>query len=116
MTAFDPALAEEAFEDDVEGLSAFLHSVLSSLESGVTRVRDAMSKGDTANVRAAAHAVKGSSSHLGASEVGKRAAIIEDAARDGHLESMETVDALARAVVALQANVDDYLKRRSAET
>lgn len=115
MTAFDPALAEEAFEDDIEGLSAFIRSVLSSLESGVTRIRDAVAGGDPANVRAAAHAVKGSSSHLGASEVGKQAAIIEDAARDGRVESMQAVDALALAVRKLETTVEDYLTRRSAD-
>ncbi|MGH7328216.1 MAG: Hpt domain-containing protein [Vulcanimicrobiaceae bacterium] len=114
MTAFDPALAEEAFEDDLEGLAAFVQSVISSLESGVTRVRDAISTGDATTVRAAAHAVKGSSSHLGATEVSKQAAIIEDAAREGRVERMETVDELARAIRALRTTVDDYLKRRSA--
>ena len=115
MTAFDPALAEEAFEDDVEGLSAFIRSVLSSLESGVTRVRDAVAAGDPANVRAAAHAVKGSSSHLGAAEVAKHAGIIEDAARDGRVEGIEKIDDLATAVRELQTTVEDYLKRRSAD-
>jgi HPt (histidine-containing phosphotransfer) domain-containing protein len=114
VTAFDPALAEEAIEDDVEGLASFIHSVLSSLEAGVNRVRDAIATGDAGTVRAAAHAVKGSSSHLGASEVGKHAGTIEDAAREGRIERQETVDALAQAVAALQRTVEDYLKRRSA--
>lgn len=114
MSAFNPALAEEAFEDDIEGLSAFVQSVLSSLESGVTRVRDAVSTGDLSKVRAAAHAVKGSSSHLGASEVAQHAGIIEDAAREGRVEPMETVDALAGAVSALHATVENYLNGRAA--
>lgn len=113
MTVFDPALVEEAFEDDVEGLSAFVQSVLSSLESGVTRVRNAMSTGDTVNIRAAAHAVKGSSSHLGASDVAKHAATIEDAARDGRVERTEAVENLAGAVAALRTTVEIYLKGRS---
>jgi HPt (histidine-containing phosphotransfer) domain-containing protein len=108
MTAFDPALVEEAFEDDVEGLSAFIRSVLSSLNSGVQRVGDAIAARD-----APAIAVKGSSSHLGATDVGKRAALIEDAAREGRVESTEAVEALARAVSALEATVEDYLKSRS---
>ncbi len=113
MTAFDPGLVEEAFEDDLQGLSAFVRSVLSSLQSGVQRVRDAIAARDAPAIRAAAHAVKGSSSHLGAADVGRHAAVIEDAAREGRVESSETVEALARAIGALEAIVEDYLKSRA---
>jgi HPt (histidine-containing phosphotransfer) domain-containing protein len=112
VTVFDPALVEDAFEDDLQGLSAFVRSVLSSLQSGVQRVRDAIEARDAPAIRAAAHAVKGSSSHLGAAEVGRHAALIEDAAREGRVQNTKTVDALARAVGALEAIVEDYLKSR----
>ena len=116
MTTFDAALAEEAFEDDLEGLAAFLRSVLASLESGVQRVREAASKGDAPTLRAAAHAVKGSSGHLGADEVGEVAAKIENAAREGHIESAQSIEALEGAVATLQKAVEDYLVRRSASS
>ena len=90
--------------------------MLSSLESGVTRVRNAIATGDTVNIRAVAHAVKGSSSHLGAGDVAKHAAAIEDAARDGRVERIETVDALAGAVAALRTTAENYLKGRSADS
>ena len=113
MTTFDAGLAEEAFEDDLEGLGAFLRSVLSSLESGVGRVREAASKSDAPALRAAAHAVKGSSGHLGADEVGEVAAKIENAAREGRIESAQSIEALERAVVTLQRAVEDYLVGRA---
>lgn len=114
MTTFDPALAEEAFEDDAEGLAAFLRSVLSSLESGVERVREAAAQNDAPKVRAAAHSVKGSSGHLGADAVGVVAAKIENAAREGRIESLQTVDELEKAIEILKRAVEDYVARRSA--
>jgi len=114
VTAFDPALAEEAFEDDLEGLSAFLRSVLDSMESGLERVRVAAASSDAPALRAAAHALKGSSGHLGADEVGEIAARIEIAAREGRIEDSATIDALASAVVKTKSAVEDYVRRRSA--
>ena len=39
MTAFNPALVEEAFEDDVEGTAEFLRSVIGRLRENCERVR-----------------------------------------------------------------------------
>lgn len=113
MTTFDPALGEEAFEDDLEGLSAFFQSVLESMAAKAQRVREAASKSDAPALRAAAHAVKGSSGHLGADEVGELATKIENAAREGRIETADVVDSLDRAIAKLQTAVESYLKGRT---
>ena len=116
MSDFDPALAEEAFEDDVEGLVAFLRSVLESMQSGIGKVRAAASNGDAPALRAAAHAVKGSSGHLGADAVGSIASRIELAAREGRIEGHAALDALEREIASLDASVAAYLERRGVAT
>ncbi len=82
MTAFNPSLVEEAFEDDVEGSADFLRSVIEPhTRENCERVRSSAQSGDAAAVHAAAHAAKGSAGHLGGSGVEKVAAKIELSAK-----------------------------------
>ena len=112
MSSFDPALAEEAFEDDVEGLAAFLRSVLVRLVENCERVQSLASSGDTDGVRAAAHAAKGSAGHLGGKEVEEIASRIELAARDGTIEDATVIAEFPRRVSALQETVERYIRER----
>lgn len=114
MSSFDPGLAEEAFEDDVDGLAAFLRSVIGRLVENCKRVRKCAADGATADLRAAAHAAKGSAGHLGGKEVESLAGRIELAARDGKVEDAEVIAALARGVEALGERVESYIKDREA--
>lgn len=115
MSSFDPALAEEAFEDDVEGLSAFLRSVLSRLLENCERVKASAAKGDTVGLRAAAHAAKGSAGHLGGKEVEALASRVELAARDGKVERAEVIAELGRLAGALEETVERYITEREAQ-
>ena len=115
MSSFDPALVEEAFEDDVEGLAAFLRSVLSRLVENCERVQSLATSGDVDGVRAAAHAAKGSAGHLGGKDVEALASRIELAARDGKIEDAAVIAEFPRRVQALQEMVERYIRGREAQ-
>ncbi len=76
-------------------------------------MREAVAGGDLAAVSAAGHALKGSSSNIGAQPVAALAADLERAADEGQLDAVaEIVDrlevALERTIVALRsASVPD---------
>ncbi|MBV8602517.1 MAG: Hpt domain-containing protein, partial [Candidatus Eremiobacteraeota bacterium] len=97
MTIFNPALACEAFEDDREGLVEFLRSVSATMRSRYDDVRAATESGDASALRSAAHALKGSSGHLGSETVSAIAGRIELEARAGRIEPEATFAQLATA-------------------
>jgi HPt (histidine-containing phosphotransfer) domain-containing protein len=115
MTPFNPALVEEAFEDDVEGTADFLRSVVGRLFENCERVKVAAESGDAAAVRAAAHAAKGSAGHLGGADVEKVAAQIELAAKEGKIESEALIADLKRLIKELQGAAETYISSRAAK-
>jgi|GEM_PF-2668317 HPt (histidine-containing phosphotransfer) domain-containing protein len=115
MTAFNPALVEEAFEDDVEGTAEFLRSVISRLFDNCEKVRTAAAGSDAAAVRAAAHAAKGSAGHLGGADVEKIAAQIELAAKEGKIESTDVIAQLEALTKSLEATAEAYISSRAAK-
>ncbi len=115
MTAFNPALVEEAFEDDVEASADFLRSVMSRIFENCERIRSSAQSGDTAAVRSAAHAAKGSAGHLGGSDFEKVAAKIELSAKEGRIEPPEVVDELERLAKSLEATAEAYISSRVAK-
>lgn len=115
MTAFNPALVEEAFEDDVEGTAEFLRSVIARLFENCERVRIAAAGGDATAVRAAAHAAKGSAGHLGGADVEKIAAQIELAAKEGKIESSGVIAQLETLTKSLEATAEAYISSRAAK-
>lgn len=115
MTAFNPALVEEAFEDDVEGAAEFVRSVIGRLFENCERVKVAAQNRDATAVRAAAHAAKGSAGHLGGAEVEKVAAQIELSAKDGTIEPAEVIADLERLVKSLEVTAEAYISSRAAK-
>ncbi|HTX02440.1 MAG TPA: Hpt domain-containing protein [Candidatus Acidoferrales bacterium] len=115
MTAFNPALVEEAFEDDVEGAAEFLRSVIGRLRENAGRVRSSAQSGDATTVQAAAHAAKGSAGHLGGADVEKVAAKIELSAKDGSIEPPQVIDELDRLITSLEASAEAYISSRAAK-
>ncbi len=115
MTAFNPSLVEEAFEDDVEGSADFLRSVMSRIFQNCERVRSSAQSGDAAAVHAAAHAAKGSAGHLGGSGVEKVAAKIELSAKGGKIEPPDVIDELERQAKLLEAAAEAYISSRAAK-
>jgi HPt (histidine-containing phosphotransfer) domain-containing protein len=115
MTAFNPALIEEAFEDDVQGTAEFLRSVIGRLRENCGLVRSSAQAGDAATLNSAAHAAKGSAGHLGGADVEKVAAKIELSAKAGTIEPPEVIDELERLITSLEATAEAYIKSRAAK-
>jgi HPt (histidine-containing phosphotransfer) domain-containing protein len=115
MTAFNPTLVEEAFEDDVEGTANFLRSVMSRVFENCERVRASAQSGDAEAVRSAAHAAKGSAGHLGGSDVEKVAAKIELSAKEGRIEPTDVLDEFERQAKLLEAAAETYINSRAAK-
>ncbi|MGA3039008.1 MAG: Hpt domain-containing protein [Vulcanimicrobiaceae bacterium] len=115
MTAFNPALVEEAFEDDVQGTAEFLRSVIGRLRENCELVRSSAQKGDAEAVNAAAHAAKGSAGHLGGADVEKVAAKIELSAKEGTIEPPDVIDELARLITSLEGSAEAYITSRAAK-
>jgi len=115
MTAFNPALVEEAFEDDVEGTADFIRSVIGRIRENYDRIRSAAQRRDATAVRAAAHAARGSAGHLGGSDVEKIAAKIELSAKDGTIEPLEVADELERLINSLEETAEAYISSRAAK-
>ena len=113
--SFDPSLAEEAFEDDVEGLADFLRSVVTRLFENCEKVQAYAAGGDAPGLRAAAHAAKGSAGHLGGKEAEDIASRIELAAKAGKIEGEDSLAALDEAARKLQERVESYIKKREAQ-
>jgi HPt (histidine-containing phosphotransfer) domain-containing protein len=115
MTAFNPALVEEAFEDDVEGTADFLRSVIGRVRENCQKVRIAAKIRNAAAVQAAAHAAKGSAGHLGGTDVENVAAKIELSAKDGTIEPPEVIDELEHRINSLEEAAEAYISSRAAK-
>jgi HPt (histidine-containing phosphotransfer) domain-containing protein len=115
MTAFNPALVEEAFEDDVEGTADFIRSVIGRVRDNCEKVRSASQIHDAAGVQSAAHAAKGSAGHLGGTDVEKVAAKIELSAKEGTIEPLEVIDELERRINSLEEAAEVYISSRAAK-
>lgn len=60
-------------------------------------LREALSRGQHDDVRKAAHSLKGASANLGLVLLAEECRVLEEAARDGHLEgAADRVEAIAR--------------------
>jgi len=115
MTAFNPALVEEAFEDDVEGTADFIRSVIGRVRDNCERVRSSARSRDAAAVQSAAHAAKGSAGHLGGADVAQVAGRIELSAKDGTIEPPEVIDELERLIASLEETAEAYISSRAAK-
>ena len=111
MSVFDAAIVEEAFGDDHPSLGAFLRSVRASLGAHCERVREAIHAGDADAVRKAAHALRGSSGHVGGSRLAKIAERFEMLARDGSIAPKAELEDLDRELGELQRAIDAYVGR-----
>jgi HPt (histidine-containing phosphotransfer) domain-containing protein len=103
---------EEAFEDDTGGIAELLEM---ALETGAKHRRtlvDGLAAGDANVVARAAHSIKGSAGNIGAGQVARLAAELEEHARAGDLaDAGARVAAIDDAYALLSERVRDY--RRS---
>ena len=100
---------EEAFEDDTTGIADLLDM---ALETGAKH-RRALAEGLAANdvevVRRAAHSIKGSAGNIGANEVMRLAAELDERARAGDLsDARPRIDAIAAAYDQVAGEIRAY--------
>ncbi|MBV8354533.1 MAG: Hpt domain-containing protein, partial [Candidatus Eremiobacteraeota bacterium] len=106
MTIFDATIVEEAFGDDRAALASFLESVRTSLHTHCARVRTAVENGDVEAIRQTAHALRGSSGHVGGARVAKIAEGIEAQAREGKVAERDELTGLDAAFAELDAALE----------
>ena len=104
----DAARLEEATGGDAEFMRELLELFLGDVQTHVDALAAAVSAGNTADAKQAAHTIKGSSSNVGAARVQKIAFAMERAAIGGDQAELqrkmfELRDAIARLGPAIQA-------------
>jgi len=105
----DLSRLREAFEDDDAGIIELLEMALETGAKHVERLKSALAEGDARSVARAAHGIKGSASNIGALEVTRISATIEDQARNDRLDGVTQLAAqLEGAYAELRQTVRDY--------
>lgn len=105
----DLARLEEAFEDDKGGIADLLEMALETGAKHRRTLSQGLAAGDAATVARAAHSIKGSAGNIGAGEVARLAAELDERARVGDLgDAHERVAALEEAYARLDVSVRAY--------
>lgn len=91
----------EATASNPAELTELCRDYLSEARATIGHLREAIAKRDAQRLRDRAHYLKGSSMMIGARELSQHCATLEQLARDGKLDDVETP--LQHAVSALQA-------------
>ncbi len=100
---------EEAFEDDTTGIADLLEMALGTGEKHRRALEEGIAAGDAEVVRRAAHSIKGSAGNIGAYEVMRLAAELDEHARAGDLsDARARVDAIAAAYEQVAGEVRAY--------
>ncbi len=100
---------EEAFEDDTTGIADLLEMALETGAKHRRALEAGLAAGDPEVVRRAAHSIKGSAGNIGASDVMRLAAELDERARAGDLSDARTrVDAIGAAYDQVAAEVRAY--------
>ncbi len=100
---------EEAFEDDTAGIAELLDMALATGEKHRRALAEGIAAGDAEVVRRAAHSIKGSAGNIGANEVMRLAAELDERARAGDLsDARPRVDAIAAAYDRVAVEVRAY--------
>ena len=100
---------EEAYDDDRAAIASLLTLACSTELRYITALREGMGDNDLRAVSRAAHSIKGSASNIGALQVSRVAADIEDRAKlerwDGIVEFFEELE---RRYAELTSRVAEY--------
>ena len=92
--------------EDVEFERELTESYLQASPELIEKLRGAISSGDVAAVRHAAHTLKGSSRAIGAEPMGAVCEVLEHQARDGNLDGAEPrLEAIERLYKVLSAYI-----------
>jgi HPt (histidine-containing phosphotransfer) domain-containing protein len=105
----DLARLEEAFEDDTGGIAELLEMALETGAKHRNTLTQALAAGNAAIIAKAAHSIKGSAGNIGAGEVARLAAELDERARADDLhDARERVEAIDAAYVRLTESVRAY--------
>ncbi|MGB8266613.1 MAG: Hpt domain-containing protein [Candidatus Velthaea sp.] len=105
----DLARLREVFEDDEAGIVELLEMALGTGGKHVAHLKDALAAHDAEGLHRAAHGIKGSASNIGALQVARISAEIEEQARNARWDGIsELVTALDAAYAALREHVRSY--------
>jgi HPt (histidine-containing phosphotransfer) domain-containing protein len=105
----DLSRLHEIFEDDEAGIVELLELALGTGQRHVRQLREALGAGDAASVARAAHGIKGSASNIGALEVTRISAEIEERTRNAQLDGVTNLAAeLEGAYATLGERVRSY--------
>jgi HPt (histidine-containing phosphotransfer) domain-containing protein len=100
---------EEAFEDDTTGIADLLDMALETGAKHRRALEAGLAAGDTEIVRRAAHSIKGSAGNIGANDVMRLAAELDERARAGDLsDARARVDAISAAYDRVAGEVRAY--------
>ncbi len=111
----DLARLEEVCGGDFDLERELIHTFDEDSRARLREMEALIVKGDCANLRITAHALKGASANMGAKRMSEMAANLEQMAIAGNLQQAQTVlEKLTRAQQEVQAVFMDYLASRSA--
>ncbi|MBT3271554.1 MAG: response regulator, partial [Spirochaetales bacterium] len=100
---FDIDEAVDTFMGNKAMVLDLLNTLIDKSKSCVEEIRAGMDSGDLAQVRSAAHAIKGSSWNLSARRLGDSAAVVEDAAAGGY------ADVIPNGLNDLQSRLTEFI-------
>jgi HPt (histidine-containing phosphotransfer) domain-containing protein len=100
---------EEAFEDDTGGIAELLEMALETGAKHRQTLAQGIEAGDATVIARAAHSIKGSAGNIGAGEVARLAAELDERARAGDLhDARERIAAIDAAYERLSETIRAY--------
>ena len=106
-SVLDMSRLMEVYGEDLEGMLELFDLMLKNNAALLTKLEHAAQTGDLEGVRAASHAMKGSSGNVGGLELYALAQKIEDRARDGSWEGLpEDVQTARPALARLRQQIE----------
>jgi CheY-like chemotaxis protein/HPt (histidine-containing phosphotransfer) domain-containing protein len=107
---FDYETAVETFMGKEEVVTKVLHSFIDKVEGQLPKIRKALDKGDLESLRGEAHSIKGGSWNLEVRRLGNKAKELEDASREGEVETVKVlVPELEKEYADFLSYVEPYL-------
>ena len=104
---------QDVYEDDTTGMLELFDMMLKNSAMHLDALDRAVQDQDLEGVRKATHSIKGSSGNVGANELSRTAAEIEDHARDGNWENVPGLAARLRPAYERARDAIEQFRRDS---
>jgi HPt (histidine-containing phosphotransfer) domain-containing protein len=104
---------QDVYEDDTEGMLELFDMMLKNSAAHLDALDRAVQAQDLEGVRKATHSIKGSSGNVGANQLSRTAAEVEDSARDGNWENIPTLAAQLRPAYERAREAVEQFRRDS---